>query len=63
MSNNCKILGVTFFNGSLKESLIITAKKMVDFSLVFDAEIDKEKKQLKLFQKVEVEKSDDERLQ
>jgi transcription termination/antitermination protein NusA len=47
---------------SLKESLIITAKKMVDFSLVFDAEIDKENKQLKLFQKVEVVKSDDERL-
>ncbi|WP_419771345.1 MAG: transcription termination factor NusA [Candidatus Marinarcus sp.] len=47
---------------ALKEALIITAKKMVDETLTFDAEIDRVHKQLKLFQKIEVVKNDDERL-
>ncbi len=46
---------------ALKESLIATAKKMVDFSLVFDAGIDRENKKLVLFQKVEVVQNDDKR--
>ncbi len=57
-----KGLKITDVENALKESLIKTAQKMVDFSLVFDAEIDKENKELKLFQKIEVVKTDDERL-
>ena len=57
-----KGLKITDVENSLKESLIKTAQKMVDFSLVFDAEIDKENKQLKLFQKIEVVQVDDARL-
>ena len=57
-----KGLKLTDVENALKESLIKTAQKMVDFSLVFDAEIDKENKELKLFQKIEVVKSDDKRL-
>jgi len=57
-----KGLKITDVENALKESLIKTAQKMVDFSLVFDAEIDKENKELKLFQKIEVVKSDDPRL-
>ncbi len=57
-----KGLKITDVENALKEALIKTAQKMVDFSLVFDAEIDKENKELKLFQKIEVVTSDDERL-
>ena len=49
-----KGLKITDVENALKEALIKTAQKMVDFSLVFDAEIDKENKELKLFQKIEV---------
>ncbi|MFA7083171.1 MAG: transcription termination factor NusA [Arcobacteraceae bacterium] len=47
---------------ALKEALIITAKKMVDETLIFAAEIDRKNKQLKLFQKIEVVSNDDKRL-
>ena len=57
-----KGLKITDVENALKESLIKTAEKMVDFSLVFDAEIDKENKELKLFQKIEVVNPDDARL-
>ena len=57
-----KGLKITDVENALKEALIKTAQKMVDFSLVFDSEIDKENKELKLFQKIEVVKNDDERL-
>lgn len=39
---------------ALKESLIQTAKKMFDASLEYEAEIDRENKKLKLFQKIVV---------
>ena len=47
---------------ALKEALIKTAKKMVDESLKFDANIDKVNKKLELFQKIEVVSNEDERL-
>jgi N utilization substance protein A len=43
-----KGLKITEVEEALKEALIITAKKMVDESLTFDAEIDRKNKQLKL---------------
>ncbi|MDX9796440.1 MAG: transcription termination factor NusA [Arcobacteraceae bacterium] len=57
-----KGLKITEVEEALKEALIITAKKMVDESLTFDAEIDRKNKQLKLFQKIEVVADDDKRL-
>ena len=57
-----KGLKITDVENALKEALIKTAQKMVDFTLTFDAEIDKENKELKLFQKIEVVQNDDERL-
>ncbi|MDD2639830.1 MAG: transcription termination factor NusA [Arcobacteraceae bacterium] len=57
-----KGLKITEVEEALKEALIITAKKMVDESLTFDAEIDRKNKQLKLFQKIEVVQDDDKRL-
>jgi len=57
-----KGLKITDVENALKEALIKTAQKMVDFSLIFDAEIDKENKELKLFQKIEVVPADDARL-
>ncbi len=57
-----KGLKITEVEEALKEALIITAKKMVDESLTFDAEIDRKNKQLKLFQKIEVVPNDDKRL-
>jgi len=48
---------------ALKEALIKTAQKMVSETLVFDAEINRAQKELKLFQKVEVVSDDDPRLQ
>jgi len=47
---------------ALKESLIKTAEKMIDSSLIFDASIQRETKSLNLFQKIEVVPNDDERL-
>lgn len=57
-----KGLKITEVEEALKEALIITAKKMVDETLTFDAEIDRKNKQLKLFQKIEVVPNDDKRL-
>ncbi len=57
-----KGLKVTDVEEALQQSLIQTARKMVDESLVFDAQINRENKELKLFQKIEVVKNDDERL-
>lgn len=44
---------------ALKESLIKTAEKMIGGNLVFDASINREKKKLNLFQKIEVVVNDD----
>ena len=57
-----KGLKITEVEEALKEALIITAKKMVDETLIFDAEIDRKNKQLKLFQKIEVVENNDNRL-
>lgn len=57
-----KGLKITDVENALKEALIKTAQKMVDFTLIFDADIDKDNKELKLFQKIEVVPSDDARL-
>ena len=57
-----KGLKVVDVEEALKESLVQTAKKMVDMTLVFDASIDREQKELKLFQKIEVVSNEDERL-
>lgn len=57
-----KGLKITEVEEALKEALIITAKKMVDETLTFDAEIDRKNKQLKLFQKIEVVQDNDKRL-
>ena len=57
-----KGLKVTDIEMALKEALIRTAQKMVNPTLTFDAEIDRENKKLKLFQKIEVVENDDERL-
>jgi len=47
---------------ALKESLIKTAEKMIGGNLVFDASINREKKKLSLFQKIEVVANDDTKL-
>jgi len=57
-----KGLKIEDVENALKEALIKTAEKMVDHTLKFDAEIDKENKKLNLFQKVEVIDEDDKRL-
>lgn len=57
-----KGLKIEDVENALKEALIKTAEKMVDHTLTFDAEIDKENKKLNLFQKVEVIDEDDKRL-
>ena len=57
-----KGLKVSDVEDALKESLIKTAQKMVDDSLVYEADINRENKELKLAQKVEVVKNDDKRL-
>ena len=57
-----KGLKITDVEEALRESLIQTAKKMIDQTLVFDASVNRDEKELKLFQKVEVVKNDDERL-
>ncbi|HFU75947.1 MAG TPA: transcription termination/antitermination protein NusA [Arcobacter sp.] len=48
---------------ALVESLIKTAEKMIDATLTYDADIDRGNKKLNLFQKVEVVKNDDQRLE
>ncbi len=57
-----KGLKIEDVENALKESLVKTAEKMVDHTLVFDAEIDRTNKKLELFQKIEVVNKDDERL-
>ena len=57
-----KGLKVSDVENALKESLIKTAQKMVDDTLVYEAAINREKKELKLAQKVEVVANDDKRL-
>lgn len=47
---------------ALKEALIKTAEKMVDHTLNFDAQIDRENKRLELSQKIEVVADEDRRL-
>jgi len=57
-----KGLKISDVEDALKESLIKTAQKMVDETLVYEASIDRSKKELKLAQKVEVLANDDKRL-
>ncbi len=57
-----KGLKIEDVENALKESLVKTAEKMVDYTLIFDAEIDRVNKKLKLFQKIEVVSKDDKRL-
>ncbi len=57
-----KGLKVSDVEEALKESLIKTAQKMVDDTLVYEASINRAKKELKLAQKVEVVANDDKRL-
>ena len=57
-----KGLKVSDVEEALQQSLIQTARKMVDETLIFDAKINRANKELKLFQKIEVVKNDDERL-
>jgi len=54
-----KGLKVSDVENALKESLIKTAQKMQDDTLVYEAEIDRENKELKLAQKIEVVANDD----
>lgn len=58
-----KGLKIDDVESSLKEALIKTAQKMVDPTLIFDANIDRVNKKLELFQKIEVVSNDDERLE
>ena len=57
-----KGLKVSEVEESLKESLIQTARKMVDETLIYEADIIRETKELKLTQKIEVVSNDDARL-
>ncbi|MCK5293416.1 MAG: transcription termination/antitermination protein NusA [Arcobacteraceae bacterium] len=57
-----KGLKVSEVEDALKESLVKTAEKMIDHTLVFDASIDREEKKLNLFQKIEVIDNSDKRL-
>jgi len=57
-----KGLKVSEVEEALKESLIKTAQKMIDTTLIFDANINREEKKLELFQKIEVVQNDDIRL-
>ena len=57
-----KGLKITDVENALKESLIKTAQKMQDDSLIYEAQIDRENKKLKLSQKIEVVQIDDIRL-
>ncbi|QOG12674.1 transcription termination factor NusA [Arcobacter sp. FWKO B] len=53
-----KGLKVSDVEVALKDALIKTAKKMINPDLCFDAEIDRPRKRLKLFQKIEVVPND-----
>lgn len=57
-----KGLKIEDVENALKEALIKTAEKMVDSTLRFDAEIDRDNKKLSLFQKIEVIENEDNRL-
>ena len=57
-----KGLKIEDVENALKEALIKTAQKMVDPTLLFDANIDRVNKRLELFQKIEVVDEEDERL-
>ena len=57
-----KGLKVSDVENALKESLIKTAEKMQDDTLVYEAAIDRENRELKLSQKIEVIANDDVRL-
>jgi len=57
-----KGLKVSDVENALKESLIKTAEKMQDDTLLYEAEIDRTNKELKLSQKIEVVAADDIRL-
>lgn len=57
-----KGLKISDVEEALKESLIKTAQKMVDETLQYEASINRENKELKLAQKVEVLANDDKRL-
>lgn len=57
-----KGLKVSDVENALKESLIKTAQKMQDDSLIYEADIDRVNKTLKLSQKIEVVANDDIRL-
>jgi len=57
-----KELKVSEVEVALKESLIKTAEKMVDDTLIYDAQIIRETKELKLAQIIEIVANDDERL-
>ena len=57
-----KGLKVSDVEEALKESLIATAKKMVDDTLDYEASVNREKKELKLAQKVLVVDNNDKRL-
>ncbi len=54
-----KGLKVSDVEDALKESLIKTAEKMQDDTLIYEAEIDRANKELKLSQKIEVVAADD----
>ncbi len=56
-----KGLKIEDVENALKEALIKTAEKMVDTTLIFDANIDRKNKRLELFQKIEVVPNGDER--
>ena len=56
-----KGLKIENVESALKESLIQTAKKMINEELVYEAQIDRENKKLNLFQKIEVVANDDAR--
>ncbi len=57
-----KGLKIEDVENALKEALIKTAEKMVDETLRFDANVNREKKKLELFQKIEVVACGDEKL-
>jgi N utilization substance protein A len=57
-----KGLKVSDVEEALKESLIKTAQKMQDDTLVYEADIDRKNKKLKLAQKIEIVANDDIRL-
>lgn len=57
-----KGIKITDVETALKESLIRTAQKMINEELRYDAHVDRAKKELKLFQVIEVVENGDERL-